>query len=160
MADSNVVPFSSPVVDESNSLSRPWEQFFRKIQDIVDYIKDEQSFTLANNQSSAADLTPLTFDYRYTSQAVIEYLLQRTSSTTEAIESGQIVCAYLPRSNDWSISKSANLTVGTPGLTVSITSTGQVQYTTTNQGGTVSISRIVFRVREIKAKSSAYSQLG
>ena len=161
MADSQVVPFVDPVVEsEGLTLSRSWQQFFRKIQDLVDYIDDEQSFTLVNNQAVAADLTPLTFDYRYTSQATIEYLIQRTSSSAEAVRAGKLNVIYLPNSNSWNIADVAEVTTGTPGITFTITSSGQVQYTSTNQAGTGEISRLVFRVREMKAKSSLYSQLG
>lgn len=161
MAGSNVVPFADPVVDADKlTLSRSWQQFFRRIQDLVNYISDEQSFTLVNNQAAAADITPLTFDLRYTSQVFIDYLIQRTSSSAEAIESGVVTLAYLPRSNTWNIAKTASLTVGTPGVTLTVTSSGQVQYTTSNQAGTIALSRIVFRVKEIKAKSSTYSVVG
>lgn len=161
MAGTNVVPFADPVVEgQKLTLSRSWEQFFRKIQDIVNYISDEQSFTLVNNQAVAANITPLTFDYRYTSQAVIEYLIQRTSTTTEAVRAGRLNVIYLPNTNSWNIADVPEVTTGTPGITFTITSDGQIKYTSTNQGGTGKISRIVFRVREIKAKSSLYSQMG
>jgi hypothetical protein len=161
VAGSNVVPFSDPVVEsDSRTLTRAWEQFFRKIQDVVNYSSDEQSFTLVNNQAGAADLTPLTFDYRYTSQAVIEYVIQRTSSSAELIQTGMKIVVYKPRANTWSILEYGTSGPDASGVTFTITSSGQVQYTTTNQGGTIALSRIVFRVREIKAKSSTYSNLG
>lgn len=161
MAGSNVVPFADPVVESGKlTLSRSWQQFFRKIQDLVNYISDEQTFTLVNNQAVAADITPLTFDYQYTSAAVIDYLIQRTSTSAEAVESGVITLVYLPESDTWNIAKTASLTVGAPGVTLSVTTDGQVQYATTNQAGTGKLSRIVFRVQEMKAKSSLYSVVG
>ncbi len=160
MAKSNVIPFSDPVVESDRTITRSWQQFFRKIQDVVSYISDEESFTLVNNQSSAADITQLSFDYRFTSQAAIEYLIQRTTTTTEAVRAGRINVIYLPEANSWNIADVPEVTTGTPGTTFTITSSGQIQYTTTNQGGTGKLSRIVFRVREIKAKSSLYSVVG
>lgn len=161
MADSNQAPFLSPVVDTvSGLLSTAWEKYFRKIQSIVDYLEDEGSFSLNNNQAVATAITPLSFDFRYTSQAIIEYVVQRCSSTTEAIESGRIVAVYQPKTGSWTIAKVADVTVGTPGFDVFISFDGQVSYTTTNQGGVITYSRINFRVRRIKAKSSLYSVLG
>lgn len=160
MAESNKVPLTSEISQYGGLISTPWEKFFRKIQDIVDYLKDEGTFSLVNNQSSPADITPLVFDYRYTSQAVVEYVLQRCTSSVEAVEAGRITAIYLPETGSWNVAKVADVTTGTPGFTVTITSAGQLQYTTTNQAGTFSFSRITYRVREIKAKSSSYSLLG
>jgi len=160
MADSNKVPFNDEISETGGRLTSVWERFFRKIQDIVDYLQDEGSFSLSNNQAVAAAITPLTFDFRYESQAIIEYVVQRCSSSAEALESGRIVAAYSPKSNSWSVNKTADLTVGAPGFAVTISSDGQVAYTTTNQAGTITYSRINFRVRKIKAKSSLYSVLG
>lgn len=160
MANSNVVPFVDPVVNSGLTLTRSWEQFFRKIQDLVNYVPDEKSFTLVNNQSGAADIDGLSFDKRYQSQAIVEYLIQRVTTSSELVESGRVVAVYLPDSETWNVAKVADISVGTIGVTFSITSAGQIQYTTTNQAGTSSISRIVFRVREIKAKSSLYSEMG
>lgn len=161
MAGSNVIPFADPVVEsEKLTLSRSWQQFFRKIQDLIDYNSDEQSFALVNNQVAAADITPLTFDKRYTSYVIIDYVIQRTSSSAELIQTGILMAAYKPRANTWSIREYGTSGPDASGVTFSITSSGQVQYTTSNQAGTIALSRIVFRVKELKAKSSTYSVVG
>jgi hypothetical protein len=158
--DTDLVPYRDEVVDESRMLSINWQIFFRVIQNIVLYLQPENYFDLVNNQAVATDLSPLVFDYRYTSQAIIEYIIQRTSSSAELIQTGMKMVVYKPRANTWSI-----LEYGTPGpdasgVTFTITSTGQVQYTTTNQAGTIALSRIIFRVRELQGKSQTYSAVG
>jgi uncharacterized protein YehS (DUF1456 family) len=160
MADTELVPYRDEVVDENRKLSGVWSSFFRTIQDLIFYIKKESSFQLVNNQSVAANLSGLSFDKRYHSQAVIEYLIQRVSTSSELIESGRAVAVYLPDSDTWNISQVDDISVGVVGVVLSITSLGQVQYTTSNQAGTISISRIVYRVRHIEAKSQSYSAVG
>lgn len=160
MADQAQLPISDSVVDKMGLLTRPWEQFLRKLESILIYIKGEQSFALVNNQVSAADLTPLTFDRRFVSYAVVEYVAQRTTSSVVALAGGRLNILYNPDADSWSIANNVDVSVGTIGITYSITADGQVQYTTTNQAGTKVLSRIVFRVREINAKSSIYSILG
>lgn len=158
--DTELVPYRDEVVDESRKLSPVWSSFFRIIQNIIFYIKPETTFALVNNQSVAANVAGLSFDKRYCSQATVDYLIQRTTNSSELVESGRITAIYLPSSDTWNIAKNADISVGTIGVTLTITSAGQVQYTTTNQAGTVSISRIIFRVRQIEAKSNIYSVVG
>lgn len=155
----NSVPYADDVIDSARKLTRPWEQFFRKIFDLLQYIKPESSFTLVNNQSGAADVTPLTFDKNYVSHAVVEYLIQRTTTSGELVAGGRLTAIYAYDANAWTIANTIDVNVGTIGVTFSITSDGQVQYTTTNQAGTVEISRMVFRVRQLQGKSNLYSRL-
>lgn len=156
----NQVPYSDDVIDSQRKLTRPWEQFFRKVFDVLQYLKGEQAFTLVNNQASATDVTPLTFDKNYVSHAVVEYLIQRTTSSSELVAGGRLTAIYSYDANTWTIANSIDVNVGTIGVTFSITADGQVRYTTTNQAGTVELSRMVFRLRQLQGKSSLYSRLG
>lgn len=156
----NSVPYADDVIDSQRKLTRPWEQFFRKVFDVLQYLKSEQTFTLVNNQASPADITPLTFDKNYVSHAVVEFLIQRTTGLSERVAGGRITLIYQPNSNSWTIATATDVNVGTIGVTFSVTADGQVQYTTNNQLGAVSISRMVFRVRQLQGKSSLYSRLG
>lgn len=153
-------PFTEAMVDARGLLSRAWQQFFRKISDCLKFIGDEQFFDLVNNQVGAANITPLKFDKQYTSQAIIDYVVQRTTSTTELIQSGTKHAVYKPRANTWSLLEYGTSGPDASGITFSITSTGQIQYTSTNLGGTPSLSRIVMRIREIAGKSDLYSKVG
>lgn len=152
-------PIKDMLADDEGLLSRAWQTFFRKISDLLDYLGQESSFNLANNQAVAAAITGLIFDFGYTSQVIIDYVIQRTTSTTELIESGTLHLIYRPKTLTWSI-YSASTLGDASGVTFSITSTGQVKYTSSNIGGTQVLSRIVFRKRELAAKSSLYSKVG
>lgn len=150
------IPLRNKLSTDDGFVSESWLYFFRDVLDGILYLNKEISFPLVNNQSGAVDLTPLSFDKTSTSQVTVDYLIQRTTSTNESVSSGTFHLSYLPRSDSWQIE---NAPSGS-GVTLTITSTGQVQYTTTNQTGTLSISRIIFRARKIGGKSSIYSKLG
>jgi hypothetical protein len=156
----NQVPYADDVIDSGRKLTRPWEQFFRKIYDLLQYIRAEQTFTLVNNQAAAADVTPLTFDKRYVSHAVVEYLIQRVSSSSELVAGGRLSLIYAYDADAWTIANTVDVNVGTIGVTFSVTADGQVRYTTTNQAGTIETSRMIFRVRQLQGKSNLYSRLG
>lgn len=109
------------------------------------------------------DITDLKFNFKRVSQATIDFLIQRvTTSTgaTELIETGIFVVSYNPTSDDWSLT-----IIGTPGpddsgVDLSIDSNGQVQYISSSITGTASISKITWRARTLSAKHSTYSSVG
>lgn len=109
------------------------------------------------------DITDLKFSYRQISQAIVDFLIQRvTTSTgaTELIESGMFVVSYNPTSDDWSLTM-----IGTPGpddsgVDFMIDSSGQIQYRSSSITGTASISKITWRARTLSAKHSSYSSVG
>lgn len=152
--------YDSPVVDQQGILTRVWLTFVRKIAEALEYVGDEYVYTILNNKLVAETIRNLTFDYQYTSQATIEYLIQRVTSSTELIETGIFQVVYRPDADTWVIVPIGTAGPDVSGVTFSITSDGNVQYTSTNIAGTEQISRIVFRVREIAAKSSIYSKVG
>lgn len=153
-------PLTEQMLDSSGLLSRVWQNFFLKFVPVMSFIGQEKEFVLANNQAVAANVTGLVFDKSYTSQVVIDYCIQRLTSTTEVIQSGTKHAVYKPGAATWSL-----LEYGTPGpdasgITFSITSAGQIKYTSSNLGGTQSISRIFYRVRELAGKHTLYSKVG
>lgn len=152
--------YEAALTDDKGMLSRIWINFYRKITSVLEYLGNEYVFTLVNNQAVAANVTGLSFDYQYTSQAVIEYFIQRTTSTIDTISTGVFIVVYRPVTNTWVIVNVGTAGPDATGITLSITSVGQVQYTSTNIGGTPSLSRIVYRVREMAGKSSLYSRVG
>lgn len=109
------------------------------------------------------DITDLKFNSKKVSQAIVDFLIQRvTTSTgaTELIESGVFAVSYNPTSADWSLTM-----IGTPGpddsgVDISIDSNGQVQYRSSSITGTASISRYTWRARTLSAKHSTYSSVG
>lgn len=158
--DTNLVPYRDPVIDESMIMTSSWQSFFRTIQDIVFYLQPETYFTLTNNLAVAANIESLVFDKRFTSSAVIDYVIQRTSSSAELIQSGILMAVYKPRADAWSVFEYGTPGPHASGVTFTITSAGQVQYTTTNQAGTIALSRMIFRARPFHGKSQTYSVVG
>lgn len=154
------VPYKTPML-EGGFLNHLWSWFFRAVQERLRPLGIESFFDLANGQASAADIDGLNFDSGTVSQATIDYLVQRvTTSTgaTEEIESGILIATYNPTSEDWNLHAVDENNPDDAGITFSITSEGQVQYTTDTITGTASISRIVWRARTLSAKHSTYSR--
>lgn len=105
------------------------------------------SFTIANNQSSVANVTSLAFDTSVVRSAIIEYSIYRYSDAPiEHSETGFIFLSYKSIGASWEIAQQYS---GTSGVTFSITSAGQVQYTSTDLGGTVGsrVGKLKFRAR-------------
>lgn len=149
------VPYSNEIIESDKKITVPWQQFFRKLYDLVSPMGFERSFQLENNVASAADVEGLQVNSQKINQVIIEYVIQRiTTSTgaTELIESGLKIAVYKPVAASWSL-----VTIGTPGpdgsgVTLSITAGGQVRYTSTNITGTPSVSKITYRARTLAAK--------
>lgn len=153
------VPYKNPVITNDGLVDRAWSLFFRGVQQALSPLGTEKAFSLVNNQSSAADIEGLVFDYTKVGQVSVDYLIQRvTTSTgaTELIEAGTFYLAYKPTSNAWALSGGPS----TAGITLSVTAAGQVRYTSSNITGTASISKITYRARTLSAKNAQYSVTG
>lgn len=152
-------PISQEVVNKEMKLAEKWVDFFRQIKQALTFLGAENSFTLVNNLAVAADIENLSFSKNFTSHAVIDYCIQRTTNLAGLTQSGCLHAVYKPFTNTWAL-----VPIGTPGpdvagITFSITSDGKIQYTSTNQAGTVVLSRIFFRVRAMAGKAY-YSKVG
>lgn len=153
------VPYKTPITDGSGFISTAWQFFFRKQKESVDPLGIEKSFELVNNQASSAEIEGLLFSKEKVSAAWVDYVIQRVTTgggAVEQIEQGTFMCVYKPTSDTWVLSDGPT----TSGVTLSITSLGQVKYTTTNVAGTASISKINFRARTIAMKNQQYSEAG
>ncbi len=160
---SSEVPFRDKLLEVDGLLSQTWFWFFRSLYETLFPLGVESSFELNNNQSGAADVIGLKFNSRGTSQAIVEFLVQRvTTSTgaTELIETGSFIVSYNPTAQDWNISLTNINSPDNSGVDFTITSSGQVQYTSSNITGTPQISRVVWRARVLAAKSAVYSSQG
>ena len=147
--------FNVPAGDENGLLTRAWQEFLRAVSLVVDYIGTEQSFKLVNNNGTPLNITGLKFDKSYTSQVTVEYLIQRVTTAADLNECGIFFLKYNPFAETWTLTSGPT----TAGITLTVTSSGQVQYVSTNQAGTSKLSRIVFRKRELAAKAY-YSKVG
>lgn len=107
----------------------------------------ETAFTIANNQSSAADVTGLSFSGSAIRSFAIDYQIYRNTTgtgATELAESGTLMGVYSTVSGSWEMTQSQ---VGSAGVTFTITNAGQVQYTSTNITGTAATSQMKFKYR-------------
>lgn len=157
--NSLIVPKETPLVDENGILNPVWEKYFRDLTTQVDANGVERAFKLVNNQAVAANIEGLIFSYKSVSQVTVDYLIQRVTTgggATELIEKGQFYLGYRPTSNDWVLTSGP----ATAGITLTVTSKGQVQYTSSNITGTASISKITWKARTLSAKHSTYSVVG
>ena len=156
------VPDNTKFFSNFGGIEAAWINFFKGLRDRLISLGEEKSFELTNNQAVAADIEGLKFDSARVSQATIDYTIQRVTTgggATELIETGEYRAVYLPTSNTWNIFQMWTSGPHDSQVVLSITSAGQVQYTSSNITGTASISKIAFRVRTMSIKG-AYSEVG
>lgn len=102
------------------------------------------SFDLANNISSATNVTGLQFSTAAVRSAIINYSLYRSSSTNELSECGVMLITYKSTANTWEL---AQYSVGDAGVTFTITSTGQIRYQSTDIGSTSYSGKLKFNAK-------------
>lgn len=100
--------------------------------------------TLSNNVASPTNVTSLSFDTSLIRGAIINYSISRSTNTTEETETGIIMLAYKSSTSLWTIAQTCT---GRSGITLSITSAGQIQYISTNLGGTSYTGKIKFNAK-------------
>lgn len=157
------IPHQDAVLDKNNFFNQAWQWFFEEIFNRVYSLGKEDTFALVNNQGTAAAIDGLKFSSRGVSQASVDFLIQRVTTSTgavELIETGMFVVSYNPISADWSLTM-----IGTPGpddsgVDFSIDSTGQVKYVSSSVAGTAYLSRVIWRARTLAGKHSSYSVVG
>lgn len=157
------VPYRDQVLDSNGVLANAWEWFFRAVVERIYPLGDEDSILLVNNQAAVANVTNLKFNSKGVSQAFVDFLIQRVTTGAGAVEliaSGMFAAVYKPTSNTWAIQMIGTPGPSTSGITFSITALGQVQYTSTNETGTASISKLCWRARTLGAKNEKYSSVG
>ena len=89
--------------------------------------------TIANNQIVAQSLTGVAFDSTEHRAVILSYSILRSIDGIESSQVGQLRLAY--RASSWSLSD--DFSGDDAGVTFTITSAGQVQYTSTNLVGTI-----------------------
>lgn len=154
------VPYKDSVVDKLGMLSRVWTVFFRGMHANLSSLGVERYFQIENNVSSALPITGLTFNPETSSQAIIDFLIQRVTKNTgavELIESGTLRVVYLPNSESWNLAVVKTSGPHDSGVDFSITSNGQVEYISSNITGSPFISRMVYRARTLTAKNAKYT---
>jgi len=104
------------------------------------------SFNLANNVSSASNLTGATFDVSLIQSFELNYSIYRSTSITEGSQGGTLSGTYKRMANTWDMANEFN---GLAGIVFSITNGGQIQYTSSNLSGTFYAGVIKFSATAI-----------
>lgn len=120
---------------------------FLALATVVNSISGPQDITqtvanIANNQIAPANVVGLAFNPSIVRGARIDYNVYRVTSTSEVVEQGSMYISYKPNAALFDIT-----TIGSQGANVvwSITSLGQVQFTSDNMSGTGYSGQITFR---------------
>ena len=111
----------------------------------------QTAFGLNNNQSSPSNVTGLSFDSAQIRGAIVDYSIYRVTNgvgATELVEAGTLYASYKSTAAVWEMAQ-VGVGAGTTGVTLSITNTGQVQYTSTNLSGGNYVGTMHFRARSL-----------
>ena len=109
------------------------------------------SFTIANNQAAAADVTGLLFNGTTVKMATIDYRIRRNTTgggATERVQGGSMIALYSAAAGTWSLTPGPQAG-DDAGIAFTITAGGQVQYTSDSQTGTADESILKYTVRSI-----------
>jgi hypothetical protein len=112
------------------------------------YINDqENSFTIANNQASAANVTGLVIDPGTYRGAFIDYSIYRQTDTGSSAlaEIGQLRLVYNTQATTWHLSD--DFSGHNAGVTFSVSGSGQIQYTSTNIAGANYAGTLKYNIR-------------
>jgi hypothetical protein len=153
------VPHNDVIINEKGMLSASWEKFFFDLVSRLNPLGDERSFALVNNQVSPANVDGLAFNSNNTSCAFIKYLIQRVTTSTGATESNQsgiLIATFEPITGAWHVREGITTGPDSSGITFSISSGGQVQYTSSNISGTNSYQKMTYRVETLAARNGRY----
>lgn len=142
------IPYKEKLVDDSGFMTRVAQDFFRFIKNALDPLGIEKTYNLLNNQSTATKITGLRFNKNQVRQVFIDYFIQRVTSTTELVEAGVLRLVYKPDSELWNISYLVPNGPDNAGVVFIVdTSTGEIQYTSTNVSGTQETFKLSIRAR-------------
>lgn len=151
-----IVPNKEQLVDSLGAATRYFELFLRNVIDLLLPLGSEFSVDLENNKASATNIIGLNFKKESEIQSFIEYVIQRTTTSGQTIESGILRVVYLPFTDSWNLGSVITAGPNSAGVTFSITSAGQVQYTSTNVVNQNKF-RISIRVRKLTGKNTVRS---
>jgi hypothetical protein len=99
---------------------------------------------IANNQGVAANITAMSVDKTIATSSQIWFELRRKTATTELIANGRLSLVYRESTALWELGP-PEMEGDDVGVTFSVTSNGQIQYTSTNMTGGSYTGTITFR---------------
>jgi hypothetical protein len=103
----------------------------------------ETTFTLANNQGAASNVTGLSFDSTSVKSAMIYCEVRRKTDSNEVISNGVLRVYYRDLTTTWELLN--ELGGDDDGVVFSITAAGQVQYTSSDLAGTSYTGKLTFK---------------
>lgn len=113
------------------------------------YVVDSDSvFTVANNQSSAANITGLLIDGASTRSFIIDYSIYRKTDTASSAlaQVGQLRGVFNTQSSTWFMSDDSS--GQNSGVTFSILSSGQIRYISSNISGANYTGSLKYAIRK------------
>lgn len=147
----NNIPFEYPTSGDEPGWGGDATDWASEVTDVLSNVVGpndilETSFSIANDQTSDANITGLVFDIGSVRSAVIEYNVNRISDSTPSgsSEVGEIHIIF-DSVDGFSINVGG--VVGNSGVTFSITSLGQFQYQSTDIGATNYSGTMVFSAK-------------
>lgn len=138
MALADLIPLRSNADDVDSSW---WNSIRTAIGAMLGYgiTYSSTPFTIADNQSSYADITGLVFDKDSYQAVKVWYTIFRTDATTPRREVGFFWLMY-DSTNGWTLSRTSEIPGSMDALNIAdslaVTSAGQVQYKSDSMGGT------------------------
>lgn len=124
-------------------------QLLTAIKSLIGFGGNELQMSLANNQGSAADITGLLFVSGSVKAVQFDYEIYRQTDSGSEMESGTCYLSFRTSTSTWELSFESHF--DSSGVTLSVTSGGQVQYISTNLAGTSYAGKIrVTNIRKFK----------
>lgn len=105
--------------------------------------------TINNNQTTPDDINGMVFVNTQTRSAKVSYQVKRSVTGNIRIQSGSLYLDWNPQTSQWILTH--DFTAGNAGITFSVTSGGQVQYTTDNMTGSGYVGEIKFNAKTLPA---------
>lgn len=124
-------------------------QLYNAILILAGFGGNTLSMLLANNQGAPADITGLVFDKVTIKSVQFDYEIYRQTDSNNEMEAGTGFLSYRTATSAWEISQDTKFDES--GVTLSVTSGGQVQYVSTNLVGTSYAGKMrVMNIRKLK----------
>ena len=148
------VPYQYPEPGESPGWGEGATGWAEKVTEVLQSIVNandilETAFTVDNNIAAATNVTSLAFNTTSVRAAEIDYSIYRaTDAPTELTETGKMLIVYKNTANTWFLTRTTS--GDDTGVEFTITTTGQIQYTSTDISGANYTGIMKFRAKSLQ----------